>query len=141
MFLTFIWELFRGDILTYKICAIRETFEESGLLLCTNANNVPKQELNAWRNRVHDDATQFKVMCEQYKISPDVDRLIPYSNWITPAIEKRRWNTHFFLTVLDQEYTNQKEQDLYFKNVMADGKETVQFDWLKPEEGTNSHIE
>jgi hypothetical protein len=73
-------------------------------------------------------------MCQHYNILPDVDRLLPYSNWITPVVEKRRYNTHFFLTVLDQEYTNQKEHDLYFNSVMADGKETVLFDWFKPEE-------
>lgn len=120
--------------MTNKICAIRETFEESGLLLCSNAAKIPKDDLLVWRTKVHNDATQFKVMCEQYQISPSIDRLIYYSNWITPVNEKRRYNTHFFLTVLDQEYTNQASHDLYLNAVKADGKETVLFDWLTPEQ-------
>lgn len=112
--------------MTNKICAIREAFEESGLLLSKQPHKLDKNEINVWRDKVHDDATQFKVMCEKFNLFPAVDQLIPFSNWITPVFEKKRYDTLFFLTVL-------KEQD---HNIVADGKETVTFDWFKPEEGT-----
>lgn len=121
--------------MTNKICAIRETFEESGLLLCNPpVHTVNDLDVNTWRHIVHDDASQFKVMCDKYSIRPAVEKLVPFSNWITPVIEKRRYNTLFFLTVLD-EYKTKSEQDLQLNVVAADGKETVLFDWFKPEEG------
>lgn len=72
-------------------------------------------------------------MCDTYSIRPAVDKLIPFSNWITPIEEKKRYNTMFFLTVLD-EFKTKQEQDLHLNAVSADGTETVLFDWLKPEE-------
>lgn len=121
--------------MTNKICAIRETFEESGLLLSNPpVHTIKDLDVNVWRRKVHDDASQFKVMCDKYNIQPAVEKLIPFSNWITPVIEKKRYNTLFFLTVLD-EYKTKTEQDLHLNVVAADGKETVQFDWFKPEEG------
>ena len=61
-----------------RICAIRETFEESGVLLlkrlgeernatnCTFANTtelLPVPELQSWREQVHHNASNFLVMC------------------------------------------------------------------------------
>ncbi|RCH83776.1 Nucleoside diphosphate-linked moiety X motif 19, mitochondrial, partial [Rhizopus stolonifer] len=51
-----------GYMLTNKICAIRETFEESGLLLTTPPSNTIKElDVNEWKHKVHQDASQFKV--------------------------------------------------------------------------------
>ncbi|CEP14788.1 hypothetical protein [Parasitella parasitica] len=123
-----------GNILTNKICAIRETFEESGLLLShPPANTIKALDANVWRHKVHNDASQFKIMCDTFAIRPAVDKLIPFSNWITPVEEKKRYDTMFFLTVLE-EYKTKQEQDLHLNAVSADGTETVLFDWLKPEE-------
>ncbi|KAI8645571.1 hypothetical protein BD408DRAFT_429553 [Parasitella parasitica] len=122
------------SILTNKICAIRETFEESGLLLShPPAHTIKALDANVWRHKVHNNASQFKAMCDTFSIRPAVDKLIPFSNWITPVEEKKRYDTMFFLTVLD-EHKTQQEQDLHLNAVSADGTETVLFDWLKPEE-------
>lgn len=119
--------------MTLKICAIRETFEESGLLLTTPpAHTVPELDTEVWRHRVHEDASQFKSMCDLYHLQPAVDRLIPFANWITPAFEKKRFNTLFFLTVLQQTVDGQQQETI---KVSADGKETVQMDWFDPQQG------
>lgn len=118
-----------------KICAIRETFEESGLLL---ADKCPR-DIHHWRSRVHQDASQFQVMCDELDLTPSVEKLLPFANWITPVKEKKRYNTNFFLTILDQ-FKTEKEHEDYFNHVMADGTETLSFDWFKPEEGTNINI-
>jgi 8-oxo-dGTP pyrophosphatase MutT (NUDIX family) len=129
-----IFFLFRKHILTNKICAIRETFEESGLLLSNPpAHTIKELDINEWRHKVHDDASQFKIMCNKFNIRPATQNLIPFSNWITPFIEKKRYDTFFFLTVLNQ-FKTQQEHDKYYHLVAADGKETVLFQWLKPEE-------
>ncbi|KAI9318539.1 hypothetical protein BX666DRAFT_1929075, partial [Dichotomocladium elegans] len=108
------------DELTYKICAIRETFEESGLLL-THPSSQVLRDKDGWREKVHQDASQFKVLCETHGLLPAVDRLEPFANWITPVAERRRFNTHFFLTV----WTPDSPAE-------ADGKEMVMLNWLSP---------
>ncbi|KAI8389374.1 hypothetical protein BD560DRAFT_486045 [Blakeslea trispora] len=129
----------RGDILTSKICAIRETFEESGLLLTTPPSKTIKGlDINEWKHRIHQDASQFKVLCDTFQVRPAVEKLIPFSNWITPVIEKKRYNTLFFLTVLD-EFKTKEEQDVELAKVAADGEETVLFEWLKPEEALEKY--
>lgn len=131
----------RKHILTNKICAIREAFEESGLLLSDPpAHTIKELDVELWRHKVHDDATQFKVMCDQYNIKPAVDTLVPFSNWITPLHEKKRYDTLFFITILNQFKTKQ-EHDLHYRVVAADGKETVLFDWFKPEEAIQQQKE
>lgn len=60
----------------FRICAIRETFEESGVLLVKplpgheNTAGQPvgqvqinSKEMNKWRKRVHDDASFFLQFC------------------------------------------------------------------------------
>lgn len=122
--------------LTHKICAIRETFEESGLLLTTPAaHTVPELDTEIWRHKVHNDASQFKHMCDLYKLQPAVDRLVPFANWITPAFEKKRFNTLFFLTVLHQTVDEEHKETI---KVSADGEEAVQMDWFNPQEGKKS---
>ena len=91
-------------------------------------------DINVWRRKVHQDASEFETMCKQYNIRPAVESLIPFSNWITPVMEKKRYDTLFFITILDQ-FKTQVEHDQHYHLVAADGKETVLFEWLKPEEG------
>lgn len=91
------------------------------------------KDAETWRQRVHDDASQFKVLCETHQLKPAVDQLLPFANWITPTNEKRRYNTHFYLTVLNEAHVDSsgKHAALY----AADGKETVQLNWYTPTEG------
>lgn len=64
----------------FRICAIRETFEESGVLLLKKNNSPIKNsmalygnnlslavsELQKWRKIVHEDASQFLRLCRCY---------------------------------------------------------------------------
>lgn len=77
-------------------------------------------------------------MCDRFNICPAVDLLVPFSNWITPEFEKRRYDTLFFITILNR-YANQKEHDFHYNCVSSDGKENVLFEWLKPEEALEQH--
>ncbi|KAI8341897.1 hypothetical protein BC941DRAFT_345926 [Chlamydoabsidia padenii] len=121
------------SLLTHKICAIRETFEESGLLLTIPpAHTIPELDTNVWRHKVHKDASQFKRMCDLYQLEPAVNQLTPFANWITPAFEKKRYNTIFFLTVLQQTVDKEHQETV---KISADGKETVQLDWFDPQQG------
>ena len=70
----------RGEI-AFRICAIREMFEEAGLLLARDSSDVgtvldllpgsfrpavkllPNSVLEEWRERVHSNAEEFITMC------------------------------------------------------------------------------
>ena len=52
----------------FRICAIRETFEESGILLLKSFKDTQKSSLNmdaiqSWRKEIHADAFKFITMC------------------------------------------------------------------------------
>ena len=51
-----------------RICAIRETFEESGILLLRSLTNkqhtqLDLQDVQNWRKQVYADASNFFIMC------------------------------------------------------------------------------
>jgi len=69
----------------FRINAIRETFEETGILLHVPVNEgeeVKSGQLLDWRDRVHKDSTQFMTMCHQLQVIPDVWSLFEWSDWL-----------------------------------------------------------
>jgi len=108
--------------LAFRICAIRETFEEAGILLVRDADNLRKEPitessqplsgnplvlsdsvLKPWREKVYADASQFLLMCKALDMVPDVWSLYEWSNWLTPILPSggRRYDTIFYICVLD----------------------------------------
>ena len=52
----------------FRICAIRETFEESGILLLKSLSgeqqvHLSVDELQSWRKKVYADASKFFTLC------------------------------------------------------------------------------
>ncbi|XP_049962699.1 acyl-coenzyme A diphosphatase NUDT19 [Schistocerca serialis cubense] len=102
------------EILPLKIAAIRETFEEAGILLCKNkhvhfqspvsywASYISSYETETWQNKVKKDPSQFLDLCKHFECVPDIWALHLWSNWLTPTHNTRRFNTTFLLAVLDQ---------------------------------------
>jgi len=75
--------------------AIRETFEETGVLL-----TVPAADLTGARHDVEAGRVSFASLLEQNSLSLDADALRPWSRWVTPPGEKRRYDTRFFVAAL-----------------------------------------
>ena len=95
---------------SFFICAIRETFEEAGVLIARTSSghsihfdsdqqNVRfttyRRELNAGRIILQDVARKENL---QFPL----DALIPYAHWITPEIMPKRFRTFFFLVELPE---------------------------------------
>jgi 8-oxo-dGTP pyrophosphatase MutT (NUDIX family) len=83
------------------VTACRETFEECGILLATSASGEPvfatHQRTDVeWRDAVADRADAFAELLEREDLRLDACRLAYWSHWITPAAEKRRFDTRFF---------------------------------------------
>jgi 8-oxo-dGTP pyrophosphatase MutT (NUDIX family) len=80
--------------------AVRETFEEAGVLLASDAAGrtarIAASVLEAARMTLLDGGS-FGDLLASHDLWIDADRFAYYSNWITPATEPIRFDTHFFL--------------------------------------------
>ncbi len=75
--------------------AVRETFEETGVLL-----TVPAADLSGSREDVEAGRVSFGELLREHGLAVDGSALRPWSRWITPAGEVRRYDTRFFVGVL-----------------------------------------
>lgn len=103
------------DDIAFRICAIRETFEEAGVLLLRPRDPRPPNQapgcalapppaLADWRARVRRDPRHFLSLCAQLDCTPDIWALHDWSVWITPFSRPggRRFETTFFLCCLNE---------------------------------------
>uniref|UniRef100_A0A0K0DJB2 Nudix hydrolase domain-containing protein n=1 Tax=Angiostrongylus cantonensis TaxID=6313 RepID=A0A0K0DJB2_ANGCA len=82
-----------------KIAALRELFEETGLILGQKDSAATSPELHELQKRTKVDANNFKLVSP----FPPVDELIEWNTWLTPAGYKQRYMTSFFLAGCDGE--------------------------------------
>lgn len=77
--------------------AVRETFEETGVLL-----TVPAADLSAARADVERGLVAFGELLRANGLAIDAAALHPWSRWVTPAGEVRRYDTRFFVGALPE---------------------------------------
>ena len=117
--------------LAYWVAVIRECFEEVGILLAyrkEGGNFDPEDESEKerfvnYRNRLNDGEKVLANMCESEELFLATDRLAYLAHWITPKIEKRRYDTRFFIAQAPEG-----------QEAIHDGSESVNSIWIKPEE-------
>jgi 8-oxo-dGTP pyrophosphatase MutT (NUDIX family) len=109
------------------VCAaVRETFEESGVLLAgESADSVvadtTSDEWEADRQALLDRSVSLAELLARRRLVLRADLLRPWSRWITPVIEPRRFDTRFFAAALP---AGQRTRDV--------GGEASQVAWLAP---------
>jgi 8-oxo-dGTP pyrophosphatase MutT (NUDIX family) len=90
----------RGIGLEYVIAALRELFEEAGVLIACRADggrvSIPDDTLRDLRRAIA-QGKHFISLLSEDDLYLDARKLLYYSNWITPALEPRRFDTHFFV--------------------------------------------
>lgn len=96
---------FSADVDTARalVCAaVRETFEECGVLLAGTTDSVFEDpaSLVGERERLVSKEISFAQFLTQYNLVLRTDLLAPLSHWITPKNERRRYDTRFFLAEL-----------------------------------------
>jgi 8-oxo-dGTP pyrophosphatase MutT (NUDIX family) len=116
--------------LSFRIAAIRETFEESGILL---ARPRGSNTLIDAKRASEIEAANRAALCEGkisfLKVLSDnglllaLDELVPYAHWITPEGVPKRFDTWFFLAAAPPEQVG-----------AHDGKESTDSIWLSPRE-------
>ncbi|MGC4932940.1 NUDIX hydrolase [Gordonia sp. DT30] len=84
------------------VCAaVRETFEECGVLLASSGESFPDPaSLRAERAALVDKSISFADFLRARELTLRADLLRPLAHWITPVNEKRRYDTRFFLAAV-----------------------------------------
>ena len=93
--------------LAYYVAAVRECFEEAGVLLARGAaDRVPLRlddpvvcaRYSSHRRAVHGGTLSLADLCDREQLELTVDELRPFGHWITPPGGPRRYDTRFFIT-------------------------------------------
>jgi 8-oxo-dGTP pyrophosphatase MutT (NUDIX family) len=103
----------------HVFAAARETFEECGLLFAIPPLDFPA--VSAARERLLARTLTFVELLEATGTFVDGDALRYFSRWITPPLETRRFDTHFFVA---RAPAGQAAQ--------ADAMETHDGIWIRP---------
>jgi 8-oxo-dGTP pyrophosphatase MutT (NUDIX family) len=88
------------------VCAaVRETFEESGVLLAgadphSVVADTTADEWEADRLALIDRTLSFAALLDRRGLVLRADLLRPWAHWITPEVEPRRYDTRFFVAAL-----------------------------------------
>lgn len=92
------------DSPAYRLAAVRETFEESGILIAKRSPAddtllvVPEAEREDARKAVHGDRVRFTEWVEgRLGATPLVDDLVPFTRWVTPPNMAKRFTTQMYL--------------------------------------------
>ena len=110
-----------------RLTAIREAYEECGLLLARPPGGSPPDgpALTALRARHGND---FAAVLAAGGLEPALDLLVPFAHWITPTIRPRRFNAQFFLAPAPPG-----------QEVAADAREVVEAVWIRPRALLDEH--
>ena len=112
-----------------EVAAIREAFEETGILIAreAGASDAPllggarAKALHDWRAVVEADDAQFLEMVRREGLSLACDRLCLFAHWIAPPGLHRRFDTLFFAAACPPGQA-----------ARADGNEATEALWISP---------
>ncbi len=118
------WEAVEADQRPLRICAIREAYEETGIILGRYENG----ELfhgDDWaasvRGEVDRGELPFMDVVRRLGLRLDLSILTVFARWITPDMMPKRFDTWFYVaTATDEQLAS------------CDGRETVDAEWIPP---------
>jgi 8-oxo-dGTP pyrophosphatase MutT (NUDIX family) len=92
--------------LAHYVAAIRECFEEAGVLLAyrrsgellTFSDPATETRYQRYRNDLNEGALDLPELIEREDLVLATDLIAYWSHWITPVGEPRRYDTRFFVT-------------------------------------------
>jgi len=112
------------DAIVYWMAAVRELFEEVGVLLATRDGRQLEgplpPEAGEWRRRTH-AGEPFARLLSGVSLTPATDALFYFARWIAPVTNPRRWDTRFLIGRMPPG-----------QEAVVDGTETVSCAWFTP---------
>jgi 8-oxo-dGTP pyrophosphatase MutT (NUDIX family) len=125
-----------GTAIAHHVAAVRELFEEAGILLARHGNTIvdldddagEPQATTSRRGRWHHYRQQLAAgtialseIAARERVRLALDELAYFTHWVTPEIETRRFDTRFFAAAVPP---NQE--------AAHDEGETTHGEWLRP---------
>jgi 8-oxo-dGTP pyrophosphatase MutT (NUDIX family) len=121
------------DARALYVAAVRELFEEAGVLLACDATGALLQvddadlelqeHLAAARLTMQAHAMSLRDLLDEYQWRPAYTELVPFSHWVTPDLVPVRFDTRFFVARMPPR-----------QNALHCAIETSEGAWLRPVE-------
>ena len=89
-----------GEDAALVACAVRELFEETGVLVARGAERVARDDRTADRTALLDGALTLGELLRRRGLSLDASLLAPVGRWITPEHLPLRFDARIFLALL-----------------------------------------
>ncbi|MEQ8301721.1 MAG: NUDIX domain-containing protein [Hyphomonas sp.] len=122
-----------------RIAAVREAFEESGLLLARHADKRGpgatlvgpeiSEKLAPHRGAVDRQEESFLELIRDNGLVLALDSLVHFGHWITPEMMPKRFDTHFYLAPAPRDQI-----------AAHDGRETTDAVWLGAQEALDMEV-
>lgn len=123
--------------LDFYIAAVRECFEESGLLYANDADDAHRvlirldpesadprhRALDTWREPLHRNVRSLGELCREFNLTLALDRIVYLGHWVTPLLQPKRFDTRFFIAAAPLGQT-----------AAFDGAEMLEQAWLRPDD-------
>ncbi len=122
--------------LAYWVAAIRESFEEAGLLLAYDSGGGTVElirdevieRFSAHRRAVDEGSRTLAAIVREEGLRIAADQLVYFSHWITPAGGPRRYDTRFFIA-----------EAPHAQAPLHDNRETISHVWIHPGAALDRH--
>jgi 8-oxo-dGTP pyrophosphatase MutT (NUDIX family) len=113
----------------FVVAAIRETFEEAGALLAYDDTGdyvdlhdpAHAARFDAHRRAMNAGTLGLVDLCKEEGLTLAVEALVPFSRWVTPSDQPRRYDTCFFVVRAPAQQA-----------LRHDGDELVDSGWFTP---------
>ncbi|MEK7795190.1 MAG: NUDIX hydrolase, partial [Candidatus Hydrogenedentota bacterium] len=118
---------------TFRVAALREAFEESGVLLARDSAtgnpiaSARHASLYPHRDAVAKGEQQFSALLSSESLRLDLGALGHFAHWITPEGMPKRFDTHFFIARAPGEQL-----------AAHDGEESVDSVWIRPQDALDA---
>lgn len=124
------------DGIGYWVAAIREAFEEAGLLLARDAQGrmpafgdaATQRRFDEHRRRLNAGTLDFARLLREEGLQIAADRLTYFAHWITPVSAPRRYDTRFFMAEAPAG-----------QEPLHDDRETIAATWISPAQALSLH--
>ncbi|MBI1262866.1 MAG: NUDIX hydrolase [Rhizobiales bacterium] len=114
-------------LMALRVAAIREAFEECGVLLARSQQSgevidgARLASLQHYRDALNKSELGVGEFLEREGLRLAADMLTPFAHWITPAMMPKRFDTHFYIAAAPSDHL-----------AVHDGHESVDSVWIRP---------